>query len=197
VALIRESIHPSMDDVNGYQKVKFICPVCKINKELKIPRSIINKARQLTTVSIPKGLVCSHHFQAFVDKNFAIRGYQKVDFEVAYDLLGKTGQEPNKNKSHLYDQIIIDGNYVEFKPIEVRKLNKMKKENLYIKEEIISNPKNRILESKNIDQNPVKKGLSLEEIYLEFWEFIDDNNVEFKHLIESDHRREKNKIAFL
>ncbi len=186
-----------MDDVNGYQKVKFICPVCKINKELKIPRSIINKARQLTTVSIPKGLVCSHHFQAFVDKNFAIRGYQKVDFEVAYDLLGKTGQEPNKNKSHLYDQIIIDGNYVEFKPIEVRKLNKMKKENLYIKEEIISNPKNRILESKNIDQNPVKKGLSLEEIYLEFWEFIDDNNVEFKHLIESDHRREKNKIAFL
>ena len=197
MAIIRESIHQSIDDVNEYQKVKFTCPVCKINKELKIPKSIINKARQLTTVSIPKGLVCSHHFQAFVDKNFAIRGYQKVDFEVAYDLLHKTRQEPKRDKSHLYDQIIIDGNYVEFKALEVRKRKKMKKENLYIKEEILSNPKNRNLEKENSNGKTKKEGMSLIEIYNEFWEFIDDNNVEFKHFIESDNRRKKNEIAFL
>jgi hypothetical protein len=197
VAIIRESIHPSMDDVKEYQKVKFTCPVCKINKELKIPKSIINKARQLSTVSIPKGLVCSHHFQAFVDKNFAIRGYQKVDFEVAYDLLHKTKKNPKKDKSHLYDQIIIDGNYVEFKPLEVSKRKKMKKENLYIKEEILSNPKNRNLEEEDSNNKTKRKGMSLIEIYNEFWELIDDDNVEFKHLIESDNRRTKNKISFL
>jgi hypothetical protein len=193
VAIIRESIHPTIDDINEYQNVKFTCPVCKLTKELKIPKSIINKARQLTTVSIPKGLVCSHHFQAFVDKNFAIRGYQKVDFEVAYDLLHKTGQEQKKDKN----QIIIDGNCVEFKPIETRKLKKMKKEKLYIKEEILSNPKNKHLEKKINGLNLVKKRLSLEAIYNEFWELIDDDNVEFKHLIESDIRRKKNKITFL
>ena len=195
MAIIRDRIHPPLDDDNEYQRVKFTCPVCKINKELKIPKSVINKARQLTTVSIPKGLVCTHHFQAFIDKNFAIRGYQKVDFEVAYDLLHKTKQVSKEEKSNFYDQIIIDGNCVEFKPLEDRKLRKMKKENLYIKEEILSNPKNKNLEEGNINTKTTKKGMSLVEIYNEFWEFIEDDNTEFKHLIESDNRRNKNKIS--
>lgn len=42
---------------------------------------IINQSKQLTTVSIPSGLTCEHSFQAFVDKNFVVRGYQTVDFE--------------------------------------------------------------------------------------------------------------------
>ena len=195
MAIIRESIHPPLDGDNEYQKVKVTCPVCKIKKELKIPKSIINQSRQLTTVSIPKGLVCTHHFQAFIDKNFAIRGYQKVDFEVVYDLLHKTEQVHKKEKSNFYDQIIIDGNCVEFKPLEVRKLRKMKKENLYVKEEILSNPKNRNLEKENNDPMTNKKGMSLVEIYNEFWEFIDDDNTEFIHLIESDNRRKNNKIS--
>ena len=197
MAIIRESTHPQLDDVNEYQKVKFTCPVCKINKELEIPKSIINKARTLTTVSIPKGLVCTHHFQAFVDKNFAIRGYQKVDFEVAYDLLHGPEKVPKKDKNNFHDQIIIDGNYVEFKPLELRKPKKIKKENLYIKEEILSNPKNRNLNKNTHNTNSSKKGMSLEKIYNEFWELIEDDSVEFKQLIESDNRRKKNKIQFL
>ena len=39
--------------------------------------------------------------------------------------------------------------------------------------------------------------MSLEEIYHEFWEFIDDDNVEFRHFIELDNRRKKNEIKFL
>lgn len=197
MAIIRESIHPPLEDVNKYKKVKFTCPVCKVNKELKIPKSIIKTARQLTTVSIPKGLVCTHHFQAFVDKNFAIRGYQKVDFEVAYDLLHKTEQVKKDDKGNFYDQIIIDGNCVEFKPVDVRKLRKMRKENLYIKEEILSNSKNRNLEKENDNPKITKKGMSLLDIYNEFWEYIDDDNMEFKHLIESDDRRKKKEISSL
>lgn len=63
--------------------VKFICPICKAEKQLKISTSVISDAKQLTTISIQKNEVCEHHFQAFVDKNFNVRGYQKVDYEIA------------------------------------------------------------------------------------------------------------------
>ncbi|MFX1570936.1 MAG: hypothetical protein ACFFCV_21565 [Promethearchaeota archaeon] len=61
-----------------------VCPTCGTKKELKIPSKIINQAKQLTTVSIPSGAVCEHGFQSFVDKNFKVRGYQKVDFEFSH-----------------------------------------------------------------------------------------------------------------
>jgi len=66
-----------------YKDILAICPTCKSRKELKIPTKIINQSKQLTTVSIPSGTVCEHSFQSFVDKNFVVRGYQKVDFEFA------------------------------------------------------------------------------------------------------------------
>lgn len=50
---------------------------------MQIPIKIINQSKQLTTISVPLGLVCNHNFQTFVDKNFIIRGYQKVDFDLS------------------------------------------------------------------------------------------------------------------
>jgi len=67
----------------NYQKVTLECPICGTRNDLQIPRKIINESKQLTTISIPRGLVCDHHFQAFVDKNFQTRGYQKIDFELS------------------------------------------------------------------------------------------------------------------
>ena len=64
-----------------FANIHVVCPTCKATKDLKIPSKIINQAKQLTTVSIPSGVVCEHGFQSFVDKNFVVRGYQKVDFE--------------------------------------------------------------------------------------------------------------------
>jgi small GTP-binding protein len=66
------------------KSVLFICPICNSEKELKIATSIINEAKQLTTISIQKNDICEHHFQAFVDKNFQVRGYQKVDYEIKH-----------------------------------------------------------------------------------------------------------------
>jgi len=66
-----------------YESIIVVCPTCKSKKDLKIPTKIINQSKQLTTVSIPTGTVCEHGFQTFVDKNFSIRGYQRVDFEFA------------------------------------------------------------------------------------------------------------------
>jgi hypothetical protein len=67
-----------------YQEIQLVCPTCKSKKALKIPTKIIDQAKQLTTVSIPSGAVCEHGFQSFVDKNFSVRGYQKVDFEFSH-----------------------------------------------------------------------------------------------------------------
>ncbi|MCK4780771.1 MAG: hypothetical protein KAT57_11305 [Candidatus Lokiarchaeota archaeon] len=67
-----------------YQDIHLVCPTCNAKKDLKIPTKIINQAKQLTTVSIPSGAVCEHSFQSFVDKNFKVRGYQKVDFEFTH-----------------------------------------------------------------------------------------------------------------
>jgi hypothetical protein len=92
-----------------YKDILAVCPTCKSKKELKIPTKIINQSKQLTTVSIPSGTVCEHSFQSFVDKNFVVRGYQKVDFEFAkmefYEGGGElTEGEPDDQTSQLSSQ---------------------------------------------------------------------------------------------
>ncbi|MFX1573705.1 MAG: hypothetical protein ACFFB0_13225 [Promethearchaeota archaeon] len=112
---------------NYTQNVLIQCPLCNQKKILKIPFQIINQNKRLTTVSVPSGLVCKHTFQLFVDKNFKVRGYQKVDFELSriefYDdtiesLEFKGTQEKNKNSffnmlSFSQDLIRLLRNYVD------------------------------------------------------------------------------------
>ena len=64
-----------------FKKVLLVCPECKTQKKLNIPLKIISQSEHITTVSIPTGLICKHHFQAFVDKDCHVRGYQLGDFE--------------------------------------------------------------------------------------------------------------------
>ncbi|MFO8019446.1 MAG: hypothetical protein R6U96_12510 [Promethearchaeia archaeon] len=61
--------------------IQIVCPICEKEQSLKISSSIIKANKHLTTISIPKGLICEHHFQAYIDKNYKVRGYQQVDFE--------------------------------------------------------------------------------------------------------------------
>jgi len=82
----------NMDSLPAYKNVSISCPICQAKKIIKIPISIIDQSKQLTTISIPRGKVCKHHFQTFVDKNFRIRGFQKVDYEVKK-------QDPKNEKS--------------------------------------------------------------------------------------------------
>ena len=173
MAILDQNIHPQISELNEYLKVKITCPVCKVHKELKFPKSVINKARQLTTISLPKGLICDHHFQAFVDKNFIVRGYQKVDFEFEPKKSLKPKADANlfnENDDEFFENLIVEGNYVEFNP--KRKNNRD------------SRPP-----PKDTEKNTGKR--SLKEVYDEFWEVINDNNVEFKDFIEKDKRRIK------
>ena len=63
------------------QSVPIICPICNFKKSINIPHDILKKSG-LTTISVPKDTICDHHFQIFVDQDFKVRGYQKVDFEL-------------------------------------------------------------------------------------------------------------------
>lgn len=62
--------------------IKFICPVCKSEKEVLISKAELSKTKSLTSVAIPKDFMCLHSFSAFVDKNGMVRGYQKNDLEI-------------------------------------------------------------------------------------------------------------------
>jgi hypothetical protein len=63
------------------KKIRIICPECGSQKLLEVPLKVINQSANVTTISVPSGIVCSHNFQVFVDKFFSIRGFQLADFE--------------------------------------------------------------------------------------------------------------------
>jgi hypothetical protein len=165
MAITKKRGNVNINTLNEYMKIQFMCPVCKSKKVLKVPKSVINQAKQLTTMSIAKGLVCDHQFQAFVDKNFNVRGYQKVDFEFE----NKNGENQNckdfvDSDDDFFENLIIEGNFLEYKPRKSKILN---------------------------DNIQKKKKLTLKDIYEEFWDFIDDDNEEFSEFIKNDARRKK------
>ena len=166
-----------MTVIEGAKKIPTTCPICKSKKEIGIPESIINQASQLTTVSLPKGLVCDHHFQMFVDKNFQVRGYQKVDFEIELGRIDKSKNvntkfiNENKSDDELFEIVLLDGNFMEFRP---KNCHGVKEKSLKLKKE----PQR-------------KERMTLKEIYEEFCEFIDEENEEFAEYILKDKRRVK------
>jgi hypothetical protein len=68
------------------KEILIVCPICQNKKKIDIPLEIISSSKGLSSISIPKNLVCNHFFQAYVDKNFMVRGYQKIDFELPKDI---------------------------------------------------------------------------------------------------------------
>ena len=160
------TISNPIQSLNETRKVPTICPICKTKKDLDVPASIVNQASNIATISLPKGLVCDHHFQMFVDKNFHVRGYQKVDLEIEINKKNQT-----QNDKDLFENLLLDGNYLEYRP----KNQHQPKE--------LAPPDNR--------KRNVRKTMSNEEIYEEFWEFIADDNAEFQEFILKDKRRNK------
>jgi len=153
-------------------KIQFICPVCKAEKVLQFPKSVITQAKGLSTMSIARGLVCEHQFQAFVDKNYMVRGYQRVDFEfekIKTEEKRLQNRENKTNDDELFENLILEGNYLEYNPNQ--------------KQEDQDKREQKVL-PKSSDTN-----LDLQEIYNEFWEFIDKDNNLFQRFIEKDIRR--------
>ncbi|MFX1426946.1 MAG: hypothetical protein ACFFBE_10880 [Promethearchaeota archaeon] len=64
-----------------FNYVQINCPMCEKEKSLKIPMKIINQNLVITTINIPKGMICEHSFQVLIDKSYKIRRYQLIDYE--------------------------------------------------------------------------------------------------------------------
>ena len=62
----------------GYEEVKIVCPICKTMKSIQVPKAVIKDSDNLTIIQIPRYRVCEHIIIPFIDKNFKVRGYQKV-----------------------------------------------------------------------------------------------------------------------
>ncbi len=161
-------------------KIQVICPICKTRDIVGIPPSRLNNKSQLTTISVHKGLICPHHFQFFMDKNFQIRGYQKVDLELNQENSRnlrngvKAFNLSEKSSNDLFEKLILDGDRVKFHPL--------------------NSDKN--MEARSSKQNIIskRKKMTSKEIYEEFWEFIDDDNENFLEFIMNDKRRTKARI---
>lgn len=109
-------------------------------------------------------MICEHHFQVFVDKNYNIRGYQKVDIELKNSIINRDLEDHDISK-----YFIIEGNLIKFDPKSIS----------YNKEDALE------IE----DKFEKKKVMSLKDIYNEFWEFIDNQNSFFSEFIQHDKRR--------
>jgi len=158
--------------VNRY--IEVICPVCNSKKVIQVPKSVVNQASQLTTISVPQDKICQHHFQLFLDKNFSIRGYQKVDFQLDPEDKKKEKRLKPSYKDHFVDSLDL--------------YQSNKSENNTSKK--ISEKPNYRKSTSNFEENFNKKNnMTLQEIYDEFWEFIDDNNEVFRRFIINDKKR--------
>jgi hypothetical protein len=158
--------------INRY--VEVICPVCKSKKVIQVPKSVVNQASQLTTISVPQDKVCQHHFQLFLDKNFSIRGYQKVDFQLDPGEIKKDKRLKPSYEDHFVNSLDL--------------YQSIKSENKASKN--ISEKPNYKKRTTNFEENFNKKNnMPLQEIYEEFWEFINDKNEIFQKFIINDKKR--------
>ena len=70
-----------MNDNNNKVKIEVECPICHTKKVIIINNNL-EKIGQLLTVNIPKKSICKHAFQAFVDAQAKVRGYQKPSITI-------------------------------------------------------------------------------------------------------------------
>ena len=158
--------------INRY--IEVICPVCESKKVIQVPKSVVNQATQLTTISVPQDKVCQHHFQLFLDKNFSIRGYQKVDFQ-----LNPGDEKKDKRLKPNYKEHFVNS-------LDLYQSINSEKDTL---KNISEKPKSRKRASSFEENFNRKNNMTLQEIYEEFWEFIDDNNEIFRKFIINDKKR--------
>ncbi len=66
-------------------QIKVTCPICGIEKDLNIPDVVFAQKKFGTIkIQVPQNAVCSEHqFIVFVDSKGIIRGYEKIDLQMA------------------------------------------------------------------------------------------------------------------
>lgn len=70
---------------SNYKAIEAICPICGLSKSLNVPEVIFAQKKFGTIkIQVPTGAVCpEHQFIVFVDSKGIIRGYEKIDIQMA------------------------------------------------------------------------------------------------------------------
>jgi len=69
----------------NYRQINVTCPICGTEKDLNIPETVFSQKKFGTIkIQVPQMAVCpDHQFIVFVDSKGAIRGYEKIDLQMA------------------------------------------------------------------------------------------------------------------
>ncbi|MHA1340004.1 MAG: hypothetical protein ACTSRZ_07405 [Promethearchaeota archaeon] len=86
-------------------KARVICPKCQKSEYIEISRELLKRSgKGLTTILIPKDLICEHSFQIFVDRNGAVRGYETPDYELTFSPM----EEEEEKTFEIGDKSILE-----------------------------------------------------------------------------------------
>ena len=68
-----------------YKVIEATCPICGLSKVLNVPEAVLTQRKFGTIkIQVPMGAVCAEHqFIVFVDQKGVIRGYEKIDIQMA------------------------------------------------------------------------------------------------------------------
>ena len=67
-----------------WQGILVECPYCNKQRKIKIPLSKINIKSELTSILIPKFIICEHSFLFIVDNALTPKKYEYIDIIVSY-----------------------------------------------------------------------------------------------------------------
>jgi hypothetical protein len=114
-----------------------------------------------------------------VDKQFKVRGYQRVDFEFErnkdHRQDGKTkGKIEQENDSKLLDNLNMEGDFIEYQPNFKENTERNSNDKKAKSKSLDNKPNENLTKSSESNKKSQKKSLgrSLEEIYEEFREFV-------------------------
>jgi hypothetical protein len=69
-----------LDSTQMKNKVQIICPICYNKNKVSVPKLI--NGLKLAEHRIFEGDVCSHQFTVYIDQNFNVLGYKKIDIDL-------------------------------------------------------------------------------------------------------------------
>ncbi|MFX1344513.1 MAG: hypothetical protein ACFFAI_05365 [Promethearchaeota archaeon] len=132
-----------------FKVLEVSCPICGETKNINIPATIFSQKKFGTVkIQVPVNAVCSkHQFIVFVDTKGVVRGYEKIDLQMAI-----TTPEPDKEvqrRINLRNLIQIFGIYGIFSLIHAKVFNYtsyiIKNRNFEYDEEILNTVGDMIL----------------------------------------------------
>jgi len=84
------------------------CPTCSMRGKIDVSEEEVKSStRGLFAVNIPGGIVCSHSFIAYIDKNLTVRDTYTADFQIELPAIESKGEDVETSLTDLIDVSII------------------------------------------------------------------------------------------